>query len=1026
MKKHILNILVSSILMMTLLASCSFLEVGSPKEEPVTISTESQRVKVSGSLGNTLSRAAIPSMPSGTYYVTASDGSGTTVTGDVDQTACTYEISLSAAKSWTLEAGLKDTDNTILLKQSGVELTRIKLAGKETYPLSFTLAPVTTTTGKGSVSLSVILPSSNYELKVECIDTNLAASWGQTETLTPTTDNDGNQVVTISKSNLKSGTYKVMLSLQGANYSTLQYINVFDGMETNKWIEGSSNLDPTVTDGKLQITENNINKYSQHVFYVGTVGSNEGSDTSGEGSPYKPFKTIAKAVSMMSDSNVDYTIYVSGMLGRSHDSDGLAAGQCIAEVEAIEITTDLGNKSYGWQSTGTIAAKSITLKGLNPLVNGEPVDGIDGEFSAATNGKSTPVLLVATSVPVIIENLKLSGGWSKSGEALAVGFSRALIDEDNSTTISADVTIKNGVLITDNGKGPKDSPCPMFAPIVRILNDGSILKMEDGSITDNISGSGLISVGRGAIFEMTGGSITGNTLYEDASTPEKSISCGVYVVAPADDGSLAAGTFKISDDAIVDEVYLGTGAVVTVSGELTNNTPIKILPSAYTDGTQVVAVADDSGVSLADACEYFTVRPYSGVAQISSTGTLLEGYISLSEFDNALTSLKANTASTPYNMIITDSISDFATTNESHKSALDTAGKYVTLSFNNASFTSMSGTLSEYITSLTIPNSVTTSGMGFLDLGENFTGFVVPSGNTKFSVSNKTLYSYDGKKIYRVAPTYTGTSYSISSSITSIADGAFVGCKNIEKFTVASGNNYFKTQDTTWVSSYSGLVAYQELMHFEKDDSIGDEPTFDLTSGSDWNIWNKKVQNQWGHCHYAPLPVLLSYDGSTIVACPPALKLVTRADLMTAYPSDGAVLGGSSVSESNYTTGIPEFTCTTVRPYAFGKCNTLTDASVKITSTTATSAYLFYKCPELTYVSLNIPSTDIIAYSFTDCTKLGEVKFSNTSTTEIKTNAFAGCTALKKLWFAAGRGNGSCEEGAYPSTCTVTLDGQVN
>ena len=55
------------------------------------------------------------------------------------------------------------------------------------------------------------------------------------------------------------------------------------------------------------------------------------------------------------------------------------------------------------------------------------------------------------------------------------------------------------------------------------------------------------------------------------------MSCGVRVLAATDDGSMAAGTFKISGDAVVDEVYPATGAVVTVAGALNNATPIQIL-----------------------------------------------------------------------------------------------------------------------------------------------------------------------------------------------------------------------------------------------------------------------------------------------------------------------------------------------------------------------------------------------------------------------------------------------------------------
>ena len=313
----------------------------------------------------------------------------------------------------------------------------------------------------------------------------------------------------------------------------------------------------------------------------------------------------------------------------------------------------------------------------------------------------------------------------------------------------------------------------------------------------------------------------------------------------------------------------------------------------------------------------------------------------------------------------------------------------------------MEGTLSEYITSITIPDSVTASGMGFLDLGENFSEFAVASSNSKFSVSGGKLYSADGTKLYRVPPAYTGTSLPILAAVTDIADGFVAGCKNIASFTVASTNTSFKAQAplaSDWsnlASSYASLVAYQELMYLDEA--------------------NTRIAYV-----YAPVPVLMSYDTKTLIACPPAYTPVTSADVIAKYSSSGS--GGTS----DYNAYTPTFSCTTACPYAFAGCKNLTSVSITITSTTATSAYLFYNCPELTYVELNIPASNIVAYSFTDCTKLSSVKFWNSKTTKVLKDSFSGCTSLSYLWFYAGEGNGSAEDGAYPSTCHVTFSGQVN
>lgn len=101
----------------------------------------------------------------------------------------------------------------------------------------------------------------------------------------------------------------------------------------------------------------------------------------------------------------------------------------------------------------------------------------------------------------------------------------------------------------------------------------------------------------------------------------------------------------------------------------------------------------------------------------------------------------------------------------------------------------------------------------------------------------------------------------------------------------------------------------------------------------------------------------------------------------------------------------------------------LTSAS----SSSSTIGYTFYKCDGLSSVELDAGRT-ISAYTFKDCTSLTSVRFTNSLTWYVKSNAFAGCTALNYLWFMAGESTGEsgCEAGAYPSTCTVNISGQVN
>lgn len=795
-------------------------------------------------------------------------------------------------------------------------------------------------------------------------------------------------------------------------YAEAVAYSVDDGKKTVLY-EGKS--DSVRIEGGENFLAISLRKVSIKIYVSAT-----GSDESGDGTQENPLASIAAAVALMDNENEDYTIFVDGMLGRSFNSEKLCAGQFIAEVEAVE------TEYWSYKKKSPILAKSITLRGKNPLVGGEAVDGINANFSAETNGKSTPVLLVATSVPVILKNIKLTGGFSKSGEALAVGVSYTDSETENSVSIPANVTIKDGVLIAGNNNDVEHS-MSIYNPVVRITN-GSTLKMEGGRITDNVAGLGVVSVGKNTTFEMTGGYIGENHSYpyyeSDYDYGQTVSTCGVLVAAPAEDSSMAGGTFRISGDAVVDEIYIEKEALVTVAGKFANSSQIQLVPAEYEVGLVVVGTASGSGVSLSDACAKFSLKPPADGSFwcVSDSGALRKGYETSSEnLSSLIAALGNNTATSPYEIIITDAASDFSTINASIAAALESAKAYASISFKNVSFTEISGELSSFITKLTIPPSVTE--VGFIDLGWNFTAFAVADGNSTFSAADGILYANDGNKIVRYPTAYLETTATIASNITAIADGAFAGCTNIASFNVASGNTSFKAIPTTWASSYSGLCAYLELLYFEADPTLGDAP--DFSNQAEWTAWDNQRSLQYGHTSYAPLPVLTSYDGTTLFACPPALKLVTKEELMDKYPYTGEGEG-----DTYYVVYSPCFSFDSVRPYAFAGCHTMDSLYLSLTSassSSSTNGYTFYKCDGLNSVELDAGRT-ISAYTFKDCTSLTSVRFTNSLTWSVKSNAFAGCTALNYLWFMAGESTGAsaCEAGAYPSTCTVEIDGQVN
>ena len=759
-----------------------------------------------------------------------------------------------------------------------------------------------------------------------------------------------------------------------------------------------------------------VNSFDSYIYVsAGTDASDEN-----DGTVSSPLATIAKAVEKMNDSTKDYTILVDGMLGRSEDSDYLASGQLIAEFQPI-----VEESSYRYRYKAPILAKSITLMGLNPLENGEPVDGINPTFGVDTNGKSTPVLLVATSVPVTLENIKLTGGFSKSGEALMVGGTYR-DENDEGIDVTANVTIKDGVLITGNNIW--QGTTSIYNAPVRV-GTGCGLKMEGGKITGNVTGLGVVSVTRNATFEMTGGYIGGNHLYPyfDSETSEsyQSVTCGVSVVAPAEDSSMAGGLFKISGDAVVDEIYLKTGAVVTLAGALTSDTKIQIEPEAYTEGLKVIDIAENAGLSLEEACDYFTVKEKEGAYwQILEDGTLFEGYLtSTSGLGSLLSSLSANTAETPYKVSVSDSTTNFDSLLTSVNSALSSSGKYVWLSFKDSAFTKIEGEFSEFVTCLTIPESVTS--LGFID-GEGIQRFKVASANENFAVSGTVLCSKDLSTIYRWPPASPATVGTIAVNIHSIADGAFANCRNIKEFNVLEGNSYFKVTTGDITDNSSAYSAYQSVFYFVYDADIPTAPesSEDFEAWLTWNqTYSYRVGNQYRN-GYVPIPVLTSYDGKTLVAVPPALELLTVADVKEKSGGYEKDQGGNDITYTA-SSGI-SLDFDTVRPYALCGIKNVQEITLKVTATSL-PAYTFKDCSALKYAYLYIGGSTIKPYTFSDCTALQGVNFQSETITTVQSNAFDGCTGLQKLYFQAGENTGrlGTASDAYPASCTVNITGYV-
>ena len=240
-------------------------------------------------------------------------------------------------------------------------------------------------------------------------------------------------------------------------------------------------------DFKTKITDNiTLTAHWVRELYVASRSDGE----VGSGTESNPFASVQKAFEAILNeqkTNTDYRIVVLGTL---------EGGQSIG---------DFFDDENGEEAT-TLEGTTITLIGEK---NGDELAVLNAEY---TGDEETDVaLLVYTNIPVIIENLTITGGGSRDGGGILVNGAV----EDG---IMSHVTLSTGAIVTNNYvlEGGGGGVC--------VLN-GSKLTMHDGSkISGNHAGTtaqgangGGVYVGEGSVFVMAGGVISGNEAISTSS-----------------------------------------------------------------------------------------------------------------------------------------------------------------------------------------------------------------------------------------------------------------------------------------------------------------------------------------------------------------------------------------------------------------------------------------------------------------------------------------------------------------------------
>lgn len=183
---------------------------------------------------------------------------------------------------------------------------------------------------------------------------------------------------------------------------------------------------------------------------------------------------------------------------------------------------------------------------------------------------------------------------------------------------------------------------------------------------------------------------------------------------------------------------------------------------------------------------------------------------------------------------------------------------------------------------ITIPKGISSIGDGFLYGCSALESLTVAADNTKYVAENGALYSKNKDSLMMYALAKDSKTFSVPASVTSVAESAFIGAKNLETVTVDASNTNYKSEDGVLYSIDGETIIYYPLANKNTAFTIKaavtgfhDELFNNCTYLHNINVesGSKRFSSQDG--------VLLSRDGMTLIQYPSA-----RTEETYIMPSD--------------------------------------------------------------------------------------------------------------------------------------------